>query len=253
MDILPEISATFLKNVISYTVWIGLFLTVFILSVELLYQRVYAPNALITEGWRKWLADRLEWFATLGYKGTIGIIVISLTCGLVIAKVEDILVQYQTTNLIETDKPDTKRELTQNVRQSLAEAQIFTSLTPQILMEMMETNVREAAFSQVGLQVHVRGKVYRIDISSRMPLKQPPVAPKFSILVEVVVGWDHEDYPEKTVYLYVDSTNEKETRKFVRLKEGHHIVATGIIQEIERDSMTVIDGRIVSVKRSQQN
>ena len=249
MELLTLLSADFLMAWIDYSIRISFIPAALLLCAELFHRRVTDPEKTITDGWHRWLANKLDPLVRLGYKATVVIIAVSLSVGLSIAWIDESIRFYETENLVGTDKPYDKKPRLWIARQNpLEEVQTFTSLTPQVLMAMMETDSRGVALSQVGMQVHVRGTIQDLGFSSRYTPSESPSISSMAFVIEVAVEWDSYDDPAKIVYLHVGKAEEKSS-KLSRLDIGCYLVARGTIQEIEKDSMKVVGAMPISANR----
>ncbi|MDE0146613.1 MAG: hypothetical protein OXI53_09110 [Nitrospira sp.] len=63
-------------------------------------------------------------------------------------------------------------------------------------------------------------------------------------LFMVALEWDADDFPEKTVYVYVDSQH---ARDVANIRDGAEVIARGTIQKIERTSLTIEDATVIPV------
>ena len=246
MDILSVLNAEYLETALLYSLRIAFIPSVLMLGVELFHQYVNDPKKTIRSGWKRRLADRLKPLAQQGYKFTIGIIAISLLLGFSYAKYEESTKTDNFTNRIETEPPIRVAPVPHEASPRQREEPGTSSLTSAALMRMVEAGLGDDARSQLGRRIKVQGQVYSIRLLSDTAGPSSTLA---LLNIEIALEFDHEDYPEKVVDLQVYAEDKEELDKIRVIAKGSLIIASGVIEQIERGFMVLTDGKILAMNR----
>ena len=219
-------------------------LTLLLWCAELFHRYGTDPTKTIRTGWVRWLADRLEW--AVDYKATVWAIVIALALACGIALVKEAIPPDDPTTRSETKKPTNAFPSPEEATPHQKEEPRTSSLSPQSLMRMVEAGLGDDARSQLGRRITVQGQVYSIRLLSDTAGPSSTLA---LLNIEIALEFDHEDYPEKVVNLQVYAKDKEELDKIRVITEDSPIIASGVIEQIERGFMVLTDGRILAMNR----
>lgn len=147
--------------------------------------------------------------------------------------------------LVPHETPTSQRDVTRS----------WTSLTALELMDIVTSGGEDAVQSQIGLSIQVQGPFLNVAIMpSGFDFKRDRKPSTLAALWMVVLAWDPESalenmegmagLPEKVVYVYVDSTYEREV---AMIPDRTEVIAIGTIQEIGSYSLTIGDATIISL------
>ena len=213
-------------------------LTVLLWFAELFHRYGTDPTKTIRTGRVRRLANRLEW--AVDYKATFWAIVIALALACGIAFVKEAIPPDDPTARNETKKPTSAFSSQRDPTLST------TSLTALELMEIVALGGQEAVQSQVGLSIQVRGQFLNVTIMpSGFDSKKDRRPSRLAALFEVVLKWDADgDFPDKSVYVYVDYQHEREVARITNRTE---VIAVGTIQKIERNSLSIGNAKIIPI------
>ena len=221
-------------------------LTVLLWFVELFHRYGTDPTKTIRTGWVRWLANRLEW--AVDYKATFWAIMIALALACGIALVKEAVPPDDPTTRSETKKPTSAFSSPKEPPPHQRDVTLSTtSLTALELMEIVALGGQEAVQSQVGLSLQVRGQFLKVTIMpSGFDAKKDRRPSRLAALFEVVLEWDADgNFPEKSVYVYVDYQHEREV---ARITDRTEVIAVGTIQEIERNSLSIGNAKIIPIR-----
>ena len=122
---------------------------------------------------------------------------------------------------------------------------VFTPRTPKELMDIAEKKTRRDAMKHGGTWIHVEGPVFDI---SEPAMAYFAITKGSYIRVEVAIESPPHYLIPRKVNLYVKTNLWK--KQVDKIERGDWLVATGIVHQVYKMNVDVIDGEIISVSGS---